>query len=70
MATCNGTTECECEETACPASEDGGHCECWWENEGCHRCGDPPCAVLARFMAAEDAAYAAMDTPAPDAGKE
>jgi len=60
MATCAGTDECECDETECPRSENlpplgPSHCEHWYDNKGCHWCGDPPCAVQTRIEAEEDA---------------
>ena len=41
------------EETACAAArgaqagECGTHCACWWEGDGCCRCGDDPCRAAA-----------------------
>lgn len=70
MATCNGTTECLCDETECPKSKNDprehgpAHCVHWYDNAGCCWCGDPPCAVQARIEAEEDA----EDAP-PDAGQ-
>lgn len=59
MATCNGTTECLCDETDCPKSKETppngpAHCAHWYDNEGCCWCDDPPCEV-GRRIAAEEA---------------
>lgn len=27
-------------ETPCPKREDSQHCDCWYDGEACHACGD------------------------------
>jgi hypothetical protein len=32
-------------ETECPASDEGIHCECWYDGAECCYCGDPEMEV-------------------------
>lgn len=47
-------------ETKCPKSDDGFHCEHWYDGEACHACGDPPDPNVV------DGEFIPPNTPAPE----